>query len=185
LLRQQGAGAYHLVGSKVDAYCIESDISQRCGGGFTPGIFYDGRRVWLAASADASGQSRGLYALEPNAPGFLQGTLGLAGDFGILARGPGDTAWAVGLSANAARFDGTSWTTSATGIVLHQVSGAVVQDDGQVWVLGDRSIIRFDGKSWQTVNEPGAPEGGFSIAVTSDGTVFVVNGGRVFRRRPK
>jgi hypothetical protein len=172
----------------VDGYCIESDISNHCGGGFTPGVFYDGSKLWLLASADAAGQFHGIYSIEPGTSTtttFRPGKLALSGKFDIIARGPGGTAWAIGLSGTGARFDGSSWVTSSTGITIDQaIAGAVVADDGQVWVAGYRSIVHFDGKSWQKLTEPGMPEGGSSIAVTHDGTAYVVKEGHLFRRKP-
>jgi hypothetical protein len=83
-----------------------------------------------------------------------------------------DDIWTVGAGGSALHFDGTTWTPSATGVLvaLHDVY-ALAEDD--VWAVGEGgTVIRFDGAAWERIAVP-TTELLTSVAATSASDVWV------------
>jgi ligand-binding sensor domain-containing protein len=83
------------------------------------------------------------------------------------------------------RFDGNTWTTFTTtdGLLTDKITGVAQAPNGDLWCSHpwpDGGISRYDGETWTVypATEIGlGSENVFSIAVASDGTVWVGGGG--------
>jgi len=69
----------------------------------------------------------------------------------LAAWGYGDELWAAGTGGTLVHFDGTAWTTEATGTseTLRAIFGFSAKD---IWAAGDRgTVLHFDGVTWSTI----------------------------------
>ncbi|MBN1428499.1 MAG: hypothetical protein JXB07_08940 [Anaerolineae bacterium] len=65
----------------------------------------------------------------------------------------GDTIWAAGANVIAYSTDGQDWQSDKafdTPELLDRFTAVVIDDAGWPWFIGERRLIRFDGRGWQS-----------------------------------
>jgi hypothetical protein len=172
-----GTAVAHITGSNVTYAC--PSVSNACATGLVLAIYRDAGRLWLSFAGNSDAPA-GIWSAEPSPTDatMLELTSALPGTFRAMANG-----WAVGEDGIAARLEATDWNAVPTGTSI-LLEGVAAGDDGLAWAVGNGGVLHFDGTSWHAVTEPGAPAGGHRVAVSADGTVFVTNEGRLWRRQP-
>ncbi len=107
----------------------------------------------------------------------------LSGSFADVG-GALSVGFAVGDAGIAGRYEGGSWTSIPTGTTANLTAVAVTSGDN-AWAAGERTLLRWDGSSFNQVQEEGMPTGEITdLAAEPDGTLWLAAGGQVYRRRP-
>lgn len=136
-------------------------------------------KVWIAGEHGIVHGTEGAWTIS-KVPAQLNGIWGSAA---ATSNGPPALRiFAVGTAgAILSSQDGQSFTPmpSGTRASLEAVTGTRADD---VWAVGERTILHFDGQRWKPVPQPGPAESWRAAWATPSGDLWIVGEQKVFRR---